>query len=347
MNKTLIKLALVVTTCSAVVVGSLSLPIGSAYAAETVKLTDVKTDHWAYSTIKWAADKNIVTGYPDGTFRPNKQVSEAEFLMMFIKAYQSVTPTDGQKHWADPVYSVAQNKNWPVRGISTKGGRDVAITRGEVAEIVAAANGVNFMGTDAVKYLLSTGLSSGKTDTTVVGYKATDLLTRAEAVAFIKKAKDAGLSELKDRPTLPSGTELIPATPDKLPESISIIKEKLEAVLTSSNNYENYEVKASDTDLGVVVKGTKKTIVGYSIKSGNPGSNDLVVLFDASSDISIQLTTEMMKAVGISVPSNFTQTVKNAAVSGNATTLTVDGYRIDVIPHPTNADQVSIMLIKQ
>jgi len=42
--------------------------------------------HWAEAAIRRAAELGVVTGYPDGTFRPDVSVSRAEFLVMLIRA---------------------------------------------------------------------------------------------------------------------------------------------------------------------------------------------------------------------------------------------------------------------
>jgi S-layer homology domain. len=56
-----------------------------AFAEATFK--DVK-DHWAQACIEDLAEKQIITGYyEDGTFRPNRPVSRAEFAAMLRKAF--------------------------------------------------------------------------------------------------------------------------------------------------------------------------------------------------------------------------------------------------------------------
>lgn len=40
--------------------------------------------HWAEASIKQAAGTGIVTGYPDGTFKPGKTVTRAEFAVMLV-----------------------------------------------------------------------------------------------------------------------------------------------------------------------------------------------------------------------------------------------------------------------
>ncbi|MDO5027949.1 MAG: S-layer homology domain-containing protein [Bacillota bacterium] len=42
--------------------------------------TDVDSDHWAYSAIAKAASAGWVSGYPDGTFKPNQAITRAEVV---------------------------------------------------------------------------------------------------------------------------------------------------------------------------------------------------------------------------------------------------------------------------
>ncbi|MBQ6516747.1 S-layer homology domain-containing protein [bacterium] len=53
--------------------------------------SDMDETHWAYSQIKILTEKNVVVGYPDGSFHPDENVTRAEFASMAIKAL-------GQEH---------------------------------------------------------------------------------------------------------------------------------------------------------------------------------------------------------------------------------------------------------
>lgn len=53
--------------------------------------SDMTTSHWAYEQIKDLSEQSIVIGYPDGTFKPDDNVTRAEFCSMAIKAL-------GQEH---------------------------------------------------------------------------------------------------------------------------------------------------------------------------------------------------------------------------------------------------------
>ena len=52
---------------------------------------DVSSDHWAAKQIEVLTEKGVIVGYPDGTFKPDDNVSRAEFASMAIKAL-------GQEH---------------------------------------------------------------------------------------------------------------------------------------------------------------------------------------------------------------------------------------------------------
>jgi len=66
----------------------LPMVIPSMVAAEgdsTPVLKDI-SKHWAKSAIERAVKKGYVTGYPDGTFRPDEPVTVAEFLSMMLRS---------------------------------------------------------------------------------------------------------------------------------------------------------------------------------------------------------------------------------------------------------------------
>ncbi|WP_460204401.1 S-layer homology domain-containing protein [Scytonema sp. NUACC21] len=48
---------------------------------------DVKPNYWAQPFIQGLAEKKIVAGYPDGTFRPEQTVNRDEFAAMLSKAF--------------------------------------------------------------------------------------------------------------------------------------------------------------------------------------------------------------------------------------------------------------------
>lgn len=168
--------------CSAI--AALALGAAPAYAAGNSWFTDIPANHWAYKTIQWAQENQIVQGYQDGTFRPNANVSEPEFLAMLLRAYPEIQ-LSASSPWYAPYYEAAAELDWPVAGAATK----AAYTRGQVAQVLAAAMGQQLSVYDSIQYLLDHQLATGKTEHSVAGFKASDPLSRAEAQTFIYRLK--------------------------------------------------------------------------------------------------------------------------------------------------------------
>lgn len=165
---------------------------------------DIRT-HWAKGDIEWAIEQGIVNGYPDGTFRPQAQVKEAEFLKMLLSAFgltgdslaQLKQQVDSDRlgqglalRWYDVYYAQAAALGLPVKGALADPPKERSIARVTVAEIIAARDGQALLGDAAIQYLLDQGYSQGKTSATVEGYAGADTLTRAEAVRFIRNLMD-------------------------------------------------------------------------------------------------------------------------------------------------------------
>lgn len=55
------------------------------YAAE-INFTDVKADDWYNTNLQELVNKNIASGYPDATFKPNNTLKFEEFLKMLVVA---------------------------------------------------------------------------------------------------------------------------------------------------------------------------------------------------------------------------------------------------------------------
>jgi uncharacterized protein YycO len=65
-------------------VGVLLTVFAAGGALASAKFNDVG-DYWATEAIKWAAEKGVVEGYPDGTFKPTNHVTEAEFAAILAR----------------------------------------------------------------------------------------------------------------------------------------------------------------------------------------------------------------------------------------------------------------------
>lgn len=59
---------------------------GGSTPAPATRFSDVPVGHWAYDAIEWAAQKGITTGYPDGTFGPDRPLTRAESMVILKRA---------------------------------------------------------------------------------------------------------------------------------------------------------------------------------------------------------------------------------------------------------------------
>lgn len=58
-------------------------------------MIDLHPGFWAYADIVAVQRAGIMTGYPDGTFRPNQAVSRAELAVIFDRAFDLGYPAAG------------------------------------------------------------------------------------------------------------------------------------------------------------------------------------------------------------------------------------------------------------
>jgi prefoldin subunit 5 len=67
-------------------VAGLSLITGLTFA----QMRDVPPGHWAYQSIEQLVQLGIIEGFPDGTFRPNRTITRAEFAQAIARAYRNI-----------------------------------------------------------------------------------------------------------------------------------------------------------------------------------------------------------------------------------------------------------------
>lgn len=101
MKKTI--LSLLVVAFLAVMV---SMNTNSGAAAVAGSFPDVKSGYWAKAKIDAAVAKGYVSGFPDGTFRPEQKVSRAEFVKMVVDAMDFEAAAGGSP-WYQPYVDAA------------------------------------------------------------------------------------------------------------------------------------------------------------------------------------------------------------------------------------------------
>lgn len=119
-------------------------------AQEEVKsgsFRDVTRGHWAFASVERAAELGLVTGYSDGTFRPDTHVTRAQFVLMLWRmcgkpaAAKADSFADASADWYQDALSWAVEKGY-VNGLSdTRFGPDAPITRQQAMAILFRLNG--------------------------------------------------------------------------------------------------------------------------------------------------------------------------------------------------------------
>ncbi|WP_168122274.1 CAP-associated domain-containing protein [Paenibacillus sp. HB172176] len=171
----------------ALLLTSLSLSYADAQAAPGASFTDTE-NHWAKTYIDWAVAEGLVNGYEDGSFKPDKSVSEIEFLAMLLRAYHVVGASDEKPgDWSAAYYDYASLLNWPV---SNNRAAQQPFLRGDTAIILqAAVRGQAATENQSVQWLLDEGISKGRASATIAGFDSNESLTRAESLTFLFKLK--------------------------------------------------------------------------------------------------------------------------------------------------------------
>ncbi|WP_336765716.1 S-layer homology domain-containing protein [Paenibacillus sp. USHLN196] len=183
--------------------------------SDTARLTDI-AGHANQEAIEWAVRSGLMTGYADGTFKPDAKITQAQFWVTFLKMYdvnyEAYSPKK-KKHWADGAYSIASSRNFPLTGVDKTALKDGAITRSEAAEVIAAADGVHFDQANAIWYLLAKDYARGITERSINGYQGQQALTRAAAAELLQYVNPK-LKELLGRPEQVTPKELLPPLPE-------------------------------------------------------------------------------------------------------------------------------------
>lgn len=247
--------------------------LASTNVALAQNFSDIKPEHPSYKYVTELAKDGVVAGYPDGTFKPEANITKAEFATMAIKALKLENePTTtvcnfqdvNKNHWAYSMLEKAVHFDL-IKNTNTKFLPESNVSRGHVTEIV-----INSLTTDAIsekdaKNLLANHYSDSNNLTQplltkvaqaeklgiLVKYPkninkiaANEPATRAEMVEFLYKMKEQAnitpnqkIAEVK-KPKLAEGVIIDHVTIDGNIVTIpagTIIKIKMSEFLSSQS----------------------------------------------------------------------------------------------------------------
>ncbi|MDD4781953.1 MAG: S-layer homology domain-containing protein, partial [Tissierellia bacterium] len=210
-----IKKTIALILCLIMAIGSMSIAFGD----------DTKdfVGHWAEATIQKWIDEGKISGYPDGTFKPDGSITRAEFVKMVngIIDYDgkgSITFDDVKKEdWFYDQIKIAQEIGYISGYSKTQFGPNDNITREQAAAILSRIQYLKDNSSAVNKFIDNTNISSwavgsvgaassngfinGHSDGS---FKPKDNLSRAEAVTML----DNVLLNAKNYIVYKDGTEL-------------------------------------------------------------------------------------------------------------------------------------------
>ena len=176
------------------------------------RFNDVDSNDWAFEYITELSNRGVINGYDDGSFKPSKTVSRAEWAKMMVDAVglptadNNVYFADMADHWANKYVNAARDC---LKEYSDGTFRpDQAITREEVTVAIIKIMGFDLSVVDSlneweekdsfsdidsmsdvskacVELAAYSGLVSGYVDGT---FRGNNSLSRSEATAFICRA---------------------------------------------------------------------------------------------------------------------------------------------------------------
>lgn len=202
------------------------------------KFNDVPTSHWAFSYVGEMTERGVVSGYPNGNFYPDNNVTRAEFARIMTSASGLPISTPQTRDFSDVAtdawYAPYIHAAYPyLSGYQIYGGNyykpDTPALREDIAVALVKLKGYDTLGADesilttmftdansisseARKYVavaLERGLVSGYDDNT---FRGQDSISRAEATAMLWRAYQYG-NDNKTFDNVPTAAPIITPAP--------------------------------------------------------------------------------------------------------------------------------------
>lgn len=184
--------------------------------------SDLSSSHWAHDTIMEMVELGILSGYSDGTFKPNNAVTRAEFATIMVKALdlsatapRTATFADvPSSHWA---YGVVESAKDYLTGYRDSGTGQLTFQPGNVAvreDVAVAIVKAQGLGnaqanlsllerfddrrqiSQSLREHVSIAVEYGYMQGSNIGFEPQKPLTRAEACALLSRIiKESGTLE--------------------------------------------------------------------------------------------------------------------------------------------------------
>jgi len=120
---------------------------GITYSA--IEFDDVKNSDWFKEDLNYCVEEGLINGYSDGTFKPNKEISRAEFITVVIAAVFE-KEENGSTLWYSRSYNKALNNDL-IDVDFHQNDADASISREEMAVVISQVLGMSSVPLDESK----------------------------------------------------------------------------------------------------------------------------------------------------------------------------------------------------
>ena len=310
-RKQILSIFIIAAIIFATVFGSISM------ADITQLLPDIE-GHWAQNTIEDMVNEEIIEGYPDGTFRPNKNITRAEFTSLLVRAFD-LKPGPGKvfsdtaNHWAEDYIKTA-NYHGLVNGYSdTLFGPDDPVTREQIAVMVVNATKVELL--DESKTF---------TDSAQISVWAKEPVAKAAAAELIVGYPD-GTFKPKANATRAEAAVILDRSM-KIPTDGKITTFNIAGTYGPKDGIETIETNVTINADGIILRNT--TIKGDLIISEKVGDGDVTL-----NNVTVEGTTSIYGGGKDSIHINggqYNNIVIEGTPGGNIRIVAVDAKGIKI-----------------
>ena len=163
--------------------------------------TDVDSSDSSNAAIYWAKQTGLISGYTDGSFRPNNSVTERQFAKILVNYFKLNSTSNLSNSSISETalhYNILAEYGIPLNGYNSIQLQNMAVKRGVVAQAIAyLANGSNNV-EESIQYLLQNNITTGQNQ----AYQNIDLhqyfgsenaLTRKQLVTFFYRMNNANI----------------------------------------------------------------------------------------------------------------------------------------------------------
>ncbi|MFJ7731633.1 DUF6612 family protein [Lysinibacillus sp. NPDC097231] len=288
-------------------------------ASAASPFSDVSEDHEHFNSISTLHAANIINGFPDGTFKPSRDVTRGQAVKMIASAFQLTTTTDTA---ARPVLKDVNSSSPYFKAIVTSINLgvvegyedntfrpDETITRGQMAMMVAKAAGLTAKGespftdvpqsspyADAVTALYEAGIAKGISATE---FGVDKNVTRGQLATFIVNALDInkeaqpGTEVKEEQPQEQQETKEQPQEQQETKEQPQEQQETKEQPTTTSESASLEEVFAKTLAKQKELKSMKATMTMTQSVEANDGKETMKM--DSKGNMSMEIVTEPMQ----------------------------------------------------